>query len=180
MPKQQIPPPLAEPQTDKHAGLRLGSPRTMPFTLSRDTFGRLLLQRPGRPDVLVTPVRSFPISAPDEGISLVDTQTQEHAWIPDLTQLPEAEKRLISEDLAQRDFRPEILRIHHASGWATPSRWDIDTDRGATVLTLKSEDDIRRLPANSLLIADACGVNFWVRDIQALDRTSRRILDRFL
>nr|WP_298012553.1 DUF1854 domain-containing protein [uncultured Castellaniella sp.] len=155
-------------------------PRPADFTLSRDNFGRLLLSRTGRPDVIVTPVRSFPISAPDESISLVDAQAQEQAWVDRLQDLPETPQRLIAEDLAQRDFKPEILRIHRASGWATPSRWDVVTDRGPAVLTLKSEDDIRRLSANTLLIADACGVHFLVRDLAALDRASRKILDRFL
>lgn len=150
------------------------------YTLSRDPFGHLVLSRPGAPDVIVTPVRSFPISAPDEGISLVDAQAQEQAWVERLQDLSDTPQRLIAEDLAQRDFKPEILRIHQASSWATPSRWDISTDRGPAVLTLKSEDDIRRLSANALLIADACGVHFLVRDLTALDRASRKILDRFL
>lgn len=153
---------------------------TPEFTLARDTFGRLLLSRPGAQDCLVTPVRSFPISAPDEGISLVDAQAQEQAWIERLEALPDSVRHLIAEDLAQRDFKPEILRIRRASTWATPSRWDIDTDRGPAILTLKSEDDIRRLSATTLLIADACGVHFLVRDLGALDRASRKILDRFL
>lgn len=181
-------PPAATPQTDGAAAApdrtgpswTGGAPSLAPFTLSRDNFGRLLLSRAGQPDVFVIPVRSFPISAPDEGISLVDAQAQEQAWVERLRDLPDGPQRLIAEDLAQRDFKPEILRIRRASGWVTPSRWDIDTDRGATVLTLKSEDDIRRLSASTLLIADACGVHFLVRDLAALDRASRKILDRFL
>lgn len=162
------------------AGGAPGRAGSTPYTLSRDTFGRLLLSRTGQPDVAVTPVRSFPISAPDESISLMDAQAQEQAWVDRLQDLPDSLRRLVAEDLAQRDFKPEILHIRRASGWATPSRWDIDTDRGPTVLTLKSEDDIRRLSANTLLIADACGVHFLVRDLAGLDRASRKILDRFL
>ncbi|MGB6241469.1 MAG: DUF1854 domain-containing protein [Castellaniella sp.] len=151
-----------------------------PFTLSQDTFGHLLLSRPGQPDVIVTPVRSFPISAPDDCISLVDEQAQEQVWIARLQDLPDTLLHLIADDLAQRDFKPEVLRIQRTSGWTTPCRWDIDTDRGPAVLSLKSEDDIRRLSAHALLIADACGIHFLVRDLTALDRASRKILDRFL
>ncbi|CAM5785330.1 hypothetical protein CCAE64S_01542 [Castellaniella caeni] len=161
------------------AGAR-NAPATADFTLSRDTFGRLLLARAGCADVIVTPVRAFPISGPDEGISLVDGQAQEQAWIEQLDTLPVNLRHLIREELAQREFKPEIQRIMRASSWATPSRWDVDTDRGPAVLTLNSEDDIRRLSPTSLLIADACGVSFLVRNINALDRASRKILDRFL
>jgi hypothetical protein len=36
------------------------------------------------------------------------------------------------------------------------------------------------LDREKLLIADTHGIQFLVRDIQALDRASRKILDRFL
>ncbi len=150
------------------------------WSLTRDAFGRLILVRPGQPDAPVTPVRGFPITAPDEGIALVGVPGQELAWIERLDALPADTWRLVDEELAQREFRPEILRIRHASTWATPSHWDVDTDRGPTRLTLKAEEDIRRLAAGSLLIADAHGVQFLVRDMAALDKASRRILDHFL
>ncbi|WP_345796665.1 DUF1854 domain-containing protein [Castellaniella sp. MT123] len=171
---EHVPPPVAEAQA---AAVETTAPD---FTLVRDTFGHLILSRPGMPDTVVIPVRSFPISGPDEGISLVGPQAQELAWIDRLDTLPANAQKLITEELAQREFKPEILRIEHASTWATPSRWDIETDRGPAVLTLKSEDDIRRLSASTLLIADACGVHYLVRDLNALDRFSRKILDHFL
>ncbi|MFV0283474.1 MAG: DUF1854 domain-containing protein [Castellaniella sp.] len=150
------------------------------WSLSRNAFGRLVLSHPPQPDIPVTPIRSFPITAPDEHIALVGVQGQELASIEHLRALPTDARRLVEEDLAQREFRPEILRIRHASTWATPSHWDVETDRGPTRLTLKAEEDIRRLSATSLLIADAHGVQYLVRDMAALDKASRRILDHFL
>jgi len=55
-----------------------------------------------------------------------------------------------------REFAPEITRIVSVSGFATPSVWQIETDRGRTELTLKAEEDIRRLAGRTrLLIASA-------------------------
>ncbi len=172
---EHVPPTATEAHPNPPA-----DPATPDIVLIRDTFGHLILSRPGMPDTVVIPVRSFPISGPDEGISLVGPQAQELAWIDRLDTLPANAQKLITEELAQREFKPEILRIERASTWATPSRWDIETDRGPAVLTLKSEDDIRRLSASTLLIADACGVHYLVRDLNALDRFSRKILDHFL
>jgi hypothetical protein len=45
---------------------------------------------------------------------------------------------------------------------------------------LKGEEDIRRLSANTLIVADAHGVQFLIRDLPALDRHTRKLLDRFL
>jgi hypothetical protein len=47
-------------------------------------------------------------------------------------------------------------------------------------LVLKGEEDIRRLSANRLIVADAHGVQFLIRDLPSLDRHTRKLLDRFL
>jgi hypothetical protein len=56
----------------------------------------------------------------------------------------------------------------------------VHTDRGETRFVLKGEEDIRRLEGHALLITDANGANYRVRDRLALDRHSRRLLERFL
>jgi hypothetical protein len=66
------------------------------------------------------------------------------------------------------------------SSLATPSTWEVETDRGDTVFVLKGEEDIRRLGRSGLLIADRHGIQFLVRDVNVLDHASRRLLDRFL
>ena len=45
---------------------------------------------------------------------------------------------------------------------------------------LKGEEDIRRLKGNALLIASSDGVQYAIADMTALDRASRRFLERFL
>jgi hypothetical protein len=47
-------------------------------------------------------------------------------------------------------------------------------------LLLKGEEDIRRLSASVLLVTDAHGVQFLIRDLARMDRYSRKLLDRFL
>jgi hypothetical protein len=151
------------------------------FALSRDPFGRLVLRdAAGVEHVGVVPVRAFPIGAPDEGVSLVSADGHEIAWIERLDALDASRRSLVEEDLASREFVPEIRAIRAVSSFATPSTWTVDTDRGPTSLVLKGEEDIRRLGRTSLLIADRHGIQFLVRDIGALDRPSRRLLDRFL
>jgi hypothetical protein len=56
----------------------------------------------------------------------------------------------------------------------------VETDRGETRFVLKGEEDIRRISHSTLLIADNHGIEFLIRDIQALDKASRKFLDRFL
>lgn len=151
------------------------------FRLTRDALGRLVFAAPGEaPHEGVVPVRAFPIAAPDEGLALVDAEGHELVWIDRLADLPSETRTFIEEELASREFMPEIRRLAHVSSFATPSTWQVDTDRGSTVLVLKGEEDIRRLSATMLLIADSHGVQFLIRDLHALDRHSRKLLDRFL
>jgi hypothetical protein len=151
------------------------------FQLARNSFGRLVFtDAGGKVEEGVLPVRAFPLAAPDEGIALVGVDGHEVAWIDRLADLPADSRVLIDEELASREFMPEIRRIADVSSFATPSTWRVTTDRGDTALVLKGEEDIRRLGGGALVIADSNGIHFLIRDVQALDRTSRRILDRFL
>jgi hypothetical protein len=150
------------------------------FVLSRDAFGRLVLTGHGRHHERVVPVRAFPLAAPGEGVSLVAENGQEVAWIDSLDALAGESRRLIEEELASREFIPVIQRIVSVSSFATPSTWRVETDRGDTAFILRGEEDIRRFGGHELLVADSNGIQFRIRDVQALDRASRRILDRFL
>lgn len=150
------------------------------FQLRRDPHGRLVLETDGRIHDTVVPVRSFPVSAANEGIALVGPDGAELAWIDHMADLPDDMRALLEDELCSREFMPEISQIRHVSSFATPSRWQVETDRGAAVLLLKAEEDIRRLSSTTLLIADAHGVQYLIRDVPALDRASRRMLDHFL
>jgi hypothetical protein len=154
---------------------------TTQFALRRDSFGKLVLTAPdGQVHEGVAPVRAFPIQAPDQGISLVLHDGQEVAWIDDLADLPPAIRSLVQDELEGREFMPEILHIVRVSSYATPCAWQVRTDRGDAEFVLKGEEDIRRIGAASLLVADNHGIHFLIRDMFTIDRHSRRILDRFL
>jgi hypothetical protein len=151
------------------------------FRLERDASGRLALtDAQGTRHTGVVPVRAFPISAPDASLSLIGEDGHELAWIDRLDSLNAGTRSHIEAELAQREFMPEILAIEQVSSFATPSRWQVRTDRGDTELLLKTEDHIRRLDQQMLLITDGHGVSFLIKDISRMDHHSRRMLDRFL
>ena len=151
------------------------------FLLSRNQAGRLLLTlQDGRTHEGVVPVRAFPLQAPGEFVAFMSLEGKEVAWVDDLSKLPEEMRALVNEEIALREMMPTIQRIVSVSTLSTPSTWDVVTDRGATKLILKGEEDIRRLSGSTLIITDSHGLRFILPDIQALDKNSRRILDRFL
>ena len=151
------------------------------FLLSRNQAGRLVFTLPdGLGHDGVVPVRAFPVHAPEQFVAVMSTEGKELAWVDDLASLPEAVRSLIAEEIASREVMPSIERIVSVSTFSTPSTWEVLTDRGATKLVLKGEEDIRRLSSSTLIITDSHGLRFLLPDLLALDKQSRRILDRFL
>ncbi|AKM29002.1 hypothetical protein AB870_00945 [Pandoraea faecigallinarum] len=151
------------------------------FTLSRNAFGRLVLtDAEGVAHEGVAPVRAFPIAAPGEGLALVSTEGRELVWLDSLDVLPPDMRTLVHDELAAREFMPEVLRIKGVSTFATPSTWTVETHRGEASFVLRGEEDIRRLGGQTLLITDNHGIHFLIRDSGTLDKASRKILDRFL
>ena len=151
------------------------------FTLARNTFGQLVLTAPdGQVHTDVMPVRAFPIQSPERGISLVDGDGHEVAWVDALADLPQPAQGLIREALAGREFMPEIQAILSVTSFSTPCTWQVMTDRGETRFVLRGDEDIRRLSGNTLLITDSHGIHFLIRDLKTLSRESRKLLDRFM
>jgi hypothetical protein len=149
-------------------------------TLERDTLGRLILiDASGVRHVGVYPVRAFPITAAGSGISIMDQSGKELCWFDAVSAIPELELGLIEDEMAAREFMPVIEKITKVSTFATPSIWDIETDRGPTRIRLKGEEDIRRIAGNTLLIADSNGLQFLIKDATQLDKVSKKLLDRF-
>lgn len=151
------------------------------FRLERDAFGRLVFHpAEGEPQAGVVPVRAFPLAAPTEGISLVNGDGREVAWIDRLSDLAPDQRALIEAEIASREVTPVVSRLVSVSSFSTPCTWEVETDRGRTHFLLKGEEDIRRLAGRALLIASGQGLNFLIRDAGALDRSSRKLLERFL
>ena len=148
--------------------------------LERDTLGRLIfIDAKGTRHIGVHPVRAFPITAPGAGIGIMDQSGKELCWYLDEAVISQADLALIEEELAAREFMPVIEKITKVSTFATPSIWDIETDRGPTRIRLKAEEDIRRIAGNTLLIADSNGLQFLIKDSTQLDKVSKKLLDRF-
>ena len=152
-----------------------------PFDLQRDAFGRWVLQMPdGTRHVPVMALRAYPVSAPDAGVALMDADGHEIVWIEALAQLDPPLRSQVLQALNEREFLPEIIQLTDVSSFATPCTWSVVTDRGVTQFLLKGEEDIRRLTGTVLLVNDVNGVQFMIRDLAAMDKHSRKLLDRFL
>jgi hypothetical protein len=150
------------------------------FELTQNATGQWQLQLGSGLHHGVVVVRAFPIGAPDEAVSVLSAEGHELLWLPEPLQLAPAQKEAVLTALQAREFMPEIQRVDSVSSFTTPSTWSVQTHRGFTQFVLRGEEDIRRISSKTLIVADEHGVQFLIRDLPALDRHSRKLLDRFL
>jgi hypothetical protein len=154
---------------------------TQDFSLAFDPFGKLVVTLPDATQhVGAVVARAFPIATPDHCISILSAEGKELVWVENLNDLPASDRDIVTQALQRREFMPEILRLEGVNSFSTPSIWRVQTTRGPAQLVLKGEEDIRRLSATRLIVADAHGVQFLIRDLPSLDRHTRKLLDRFL
>lgn len=151
------------------------------MSLERNPMGRWVwTDAQGARHEQVVVVRAFPVTAPGQGVGIMDAEGHELAWFDRLDQVPLPLQEPLHQAIAEREFLPEIQRLKAVSSLVTPSVWTVQTDRGEARFMLKGEEDIRRLTGKTLIVSDADGVQYLIRDPQVLDRHSRKLLDRFM
>jgi hypothetical protein len=127
----------------------------------------------------VSPVRAFPLTAPQRAVCLVDGKGREISMIDELDALDSLARAAVLTELGLREFRPVLECIDSVDVKTTHSEWHVRTDRGNRVFRLEDEDQIRMLGAHRAVIVDHGGTRYLLTDLRQLDEKSRRILHRF-
>ena len=148
--------------------------------LERDGSGLCWVDPAGVVHSGVHLVRAFPLTAPDEQVSVVSAHGAELHLFEHLAGLDPEARALVEAALAAREFMPVIERVLSVSRHWVPSILEVQTDRGLTQLALESDESIRRIGADKLLIRDRRGICFVVEYHSRLDRRSKKLLERFL
>lgn len=162
--------------------MKADKPANCDFALHRDVWGQLVLvYADGRRLENVEVARAFPISAPEEYVSISDADGHEIMCIEDPSTLPPKVLAVVEEELSLREFVPVIVKINQVFADTDPSEWRIVTDRGPTTFLMEdSDNDVRRLGPHRILLIDTHGIRYLIPDTRRLDSASRRILDRYL
>ena len=151
------------------------------MSLERNPLGRWVwTDAQGQRHEQVVVVRAYPVTAPEQGVGIMDAEGHELAWFDWIDRVPQPLQGLLRQAISEREFLPEIQRLSAVSSLVTPSVWTVQTDRGEARFMLKGEEDIRRLTGKTLIVSDADGVQYLIRDPLVLDKHSRKLLDRFL
>lgn len=127
----------------------------------------------------VRPVRLFPLTDSQHWIALVGENGREVACVEDLSTLDEEQRQILSQALAKREFVPVIKRIANITRATDGHDWHVETDRGPTVFRLETDESIQSLGGTRLVLIDKAGTRYLIPDVAALDRDSRRKLERY-
>ncbi len=132
-------------------------------------------------------LRSFPVSAPDEFLSVREPNTKkkgrgaEIGMIRRLSDFDEDTRALINEEMVLRYFTPEIKKILSVKEKFGYSYWEAETTAGKVSFILNNPfGSIRVLEDKRVYIADMDGNSFVIPNPEALDRASYRRIEIYM
>ena len=146
--------------------------------ISRNQFAELEAELPdGSVHAPVEPVRTFPLTQPDQYISLIDIHKNELGLIEDINQLQKADRTVLAEELEKCYFIPKITKIHALEGRFGTTQWEAKTDSGPVSFDLRSRHDITALSGGRVLIKDIDGNRYEIVNYHQLDPKSIALLE---
>ena len=165
------------------------TPENAKFTRSRGGMISLNVQGENGEESFerVIVLRSFPVTAPDEFLSVREPDTRkkgrgaEVGMIRFLSDFDDETKKLINAELDLRYFTPVIQKILSVKDKFGYSYWEAETTAGKVSFVLNNPfSQIRVLEDNRIYISDMDGNSFMIPDPAALDRASYRRIEVYI
>ena len=152
-----------------------------PFDLIEEDTGQLTLKRAGQDDVSdVRPRRAFPWSMPEQFISIRSSDGKELVLVERLSNLPRAQREIISRWLESHSFIPRITRVFKVDVRFGYQQWTVETDRGPAEFRVQEREDIRFLHDGRFSVKDANGNVYELMSLEKLDDASRHAVEALL
>ena len=135
----------------------------------------------------VLPIRSFPITEPEEFISIREPETKdkgkgdEIGMIRRMSDFPDDVQSLLREELSRRYFTPELLKIFSVKEKFGYSYWEVQTSSGKISFVMTNpSSNIRTLEDGRVFIHDIDGNCFAITDPSKLDKASFKKIEVYL
>ena len=147
-----------------------------------DEQGRLAVTLPdGAEHVNVRVLPAFPISRPKRFFYLLDENGKELGLLLEPKRLDRESRDPILAQADQAYFMPRIVRIVSIDERMGIARWEVETDRGSSRFDVVTRSEsVWYVGRNRIVIRDADGNRYLIRDLYALDRRSRRLAELYM
>ena len=144
----------------------------------RDEPGRLKLIFDDNKEVLIKRVvRAFPLTMPWRYIILIDENGREVGLLRDLKCLDEKSMKALKEELERVYFIPKIKKIHRIKEEFGILIWETETDKGPRRFEVTSRRNIKKMGKRRIILRDADGNLYDIRDYADLDQKSIIMLE---
>ena len=126
------------------------------------------------------PRRLFPLSNPNEYITLLDSKEKEKALIKSLASITEESRTAIEDCFGDYDMIPQITAVRAVEDKLGTLKWKVMTDRGEVSFSIRNRhSDIKVLDGNRLFVRDS-NDNRYASDLEKLDKASMRLIFSYL
>ena len=121
------------------------------------------------------PRRLFPVSKPNDYITLLDTNGVEKAVIRSVSELAPASREVIEYSLNDYYLVPHILKIISITEKNGKVHWCVETDRGYKEFDVRNRNhDVRVYSDGRMRVRDSDDNRYLVSDYRKLDAHSKR------
>lgn len=151
----------------------------------RDEFNRLRLKF-GNPEGNGEPpevevAMGFPLTNSEHFVSLVEVKDgkkdKEIGMIEDIRKLDSKSRKILKAELKRAYFMPKIMRINRLKEYHGVMKFDVETEKGRREFETRYKEDIRRLSGGRVVIKDADGNRYEIKDYRKLDQRSINLID---
>ena len=125
-------------------------------------------------------VRCFPWSEPGRFLSLRDVDDEEVALVRDVSELKPEARRALAHSLLEAGFVLEIEAILAVDEEIEIRTFRVRTRQGVRKFQTMRDEWPRELPGGGLLVCDVVGDLYLLRDPEALDARSQKLVRAFL
>ena len=123
------------------------------------------------------PRRLFPVSRPDEYISLINSEGKEIALIRNLSDLTPDSKKVILESLEDYYLVPSITKLLSTENKNGTIVWHCETNRGLKTFEIRNRNhDIKASEDGAVRIRDSHDNRYVIENWHLLDKKSQRLL----
>jgi hypothetical protein len=118
--------------------------------------------------------RSFPLSMPDQYISVREGEKIEIGLIRKLTDLNAEQRQIIEEELKRRYVIPIITKVHRIKERFGVVDWSVDTNRGRRDFTTRDmRENVTRPSPGRYVLTDVDGNRYDIPNMDEMDGRSR-------
>jgi len=151
-------------------------------SIGKDEFNRLNIKIEGGkeyPEVDI--VMDFPLTNSDHFLSVIEVNNgkrdEEIGIIEDIRKLDSKSRKIVKEEIKRIYFMPKVTKINRLKENHGIMKFDLETEKGHREFETRHREDIRKLPGGRIIIRDADGNRFEIKDYRKLDRRSMLLVD---